>query len=120
MTHCILVGAPVDEGQRRPGCLMGPAAYRTAGLAATLATLGHTVEDRGDVVVDGADELAVQRALVLLSPGIGILLVPLAVVFDGEAVELLRMVLVIDSELSGGIGGAPPARAARGCVASDA
>ncbi|MBU3031397.1 arginase [Paracoccus marinaquae] len=50
MTHCILIGAPVDEGQRRPGCLMGPAAFRTAGLAATLTRLGHTVEDRGDVV----------------------------------------------------------------------
>ncbi|WP_372800316.1 arginase [Paracoccus seriniphilus] len=49
MTHCILIGAPVDEGQRRPGCLMGPSAYRTAGLAATLADLGHTSEDRGDV-----------------------------------------------------------------------
>lgn len=47
--HCILIGAPVDEGQRRPGCLMGPAAYRVAGLARTLTELGHTVEDRGDV-----------------------------------------------------------------------
>lgn len=50
MTHCILIGAPVDEGQRRAGCLMGPAAYRVAGLARTLAELGHSVEDRGDVV----------------------------------------------------------------------
>lgn len=50
MTHCILLGAPVDEGQRRPGCLMGPAAYRVAGIADTLATLGHSVEDRGDVI----------------------------------------------------------------------
>lgn len=49
MTHCILIGAPVDEGQRRPGCLMGPAAYRVAGLASTLTALGHTVEDRGDL-----------------------------------------------------------------------
>lgn len=49
MTHCILIGAPVDQGQRCPGCLMGPAAYRVAGLAATLTELGHTVEDRGDV-----------------------------------------------------------------------
>ena len=32
MTHCILIGAPVDEGQRVLGCLMGPAAYRVAGL----------------------------------------------------------------------------------------
>ncbi|SIQ69922.1 arginase [Paracoccus thiocyanatus] len=49
MTHCILIGTPVDEGQRRAGCLMGPAAYRVAGLASTLAELGHGVEDRGDL-----------------------------------------------------------------------
>lgn len=49
MTHCILIGAPVDSGQQRPGCLMGPAAYRVARLADTLTALGHTVEDRGDV-----------------------------------------------------------------------
>ncbi|MEO1911144.1 MAG: arginase [Paracoccus sp. (in: a-proteobacteria)] len=56
MTHCILIGAPVDEGQRRPGCLMGPAAYRTAGLAGTLSALGHSVEDRGDVAPDAPGE----------------------------------------------------------------
>lgn len=50
MTHCILIGAPVDQGQRHAGCMMGPAAYRVAGLAQTLTELGHTVEDRGDVV----------------------------------------------------------------------
>ena len=50
MTHCILIGAPVDEGQRRAGCLMGPMAYRVAGIARTLTELGHSVEDRGDVV----------------------------------------------------------------------
>ena len=36
MTHCILIGAPVDSGQQRPGCLMGPAAYRVAGIGRTL------------------------------------------------------------------------------------
>jgi len=46
---CILIGAPVDSGQQRPGCLMGPAAYRVAGLAGALADLGHQVEDRGDL-----------------------------------------------------------------------
>lgn len=46
--HCILIGAPVDTGQRHAGCLMGPAAYRVAGLAATLTDLGHTVTDHGD------------------------------------------------------------------------
>ncbi|MFV0410600.1 MAG: arginase [Paracoccus sp. (in: a-proteobacteria)] len=49
MTHCILIGAPVDEGQSVAGCMMGPAAYRVAGLGSVLASLGHTVEDRGDV-----------------------------------------------------------------------
>ncbi|WP_342351468.1 arginase family protein, partial [Jannaschia rubra] len=31
--HCILIGAPLDSGKRRKGCLMGPDAYRTAGIA---------------------------------------------------------------------------------------
>ncbi|SEM79732.1 arginase [Gemmobacter aquatilis] len=49
MTQTILIGAPVDSGQRRPGCLMGPAAYRVAGLARMIADLGHGVTDWGDV-----------------------------------------------------------------------
>ena len=49
---CILIGAPIDSGQRRPGCLMGPAALRVAGLAPALAELGHTVQDRGDLAPD--------------------------------------------------------------------
>ncbi len=49
MTRIILIGAPVDSGQRRPGCLMGPPAYRVAGLARAIALEGHEVEDRGDV-----------------------------------------------------------------------
>ena len=48
MTQTILIGAPVDSGQRNPGCLMGPAAYRVAGLAQVLKSLGHGVEDWGD------------------------------------------------------------------------
>jgi len=46
---CILLGAPVDSGKRRRGCLMGPDAYRTAGLKESLEELGHKVEDRGNV-----------------------------------------------------------------------
>ena len=49
MTHCILIGAPIDSGQQRPGCLMGPSAYRVAGLVQALRELGHSVEDRGDL-----------------------------------------------------------------------
>lgn len=48
MTRTILIGAPVDSGQRQPGCLMGPAAYRVAGIAGTIRDLGHQVEDWGD------------------------------------------------------------------------
>lgn len=47
--HCILIGAPVDSGQRTQGCIMGPSAYRVAGLAETIRDLGHSVEDWGDV-----------------------------------------------------------------------
>lgn len=46
---CILIGAPVDSGKRRRGCLMGPDAYRTAGLVESLSALGHTVIDRGNL-----------------------------------------------------------------------
>ncbi len=46
---CLLVGAPVDSGKKRRGCLMGPDAYRTAGLAESLMDLGHDVRDLGNV-----------------------------------------------------------------------
>ena len=48
-TQFTLVGAPVDTGMQQPGCLMGPDAYRTAGLADMLRALGHTVKDSGNV-----------------------------------------------------------------------
>lgn len=48
MTQISLIGAPVDSGQRRRGCVMGPAAFRVAGLPAALAALGHDVIDLGD------------------------------------------------------------------------
>lgn len=47
--NCILIGAPMDSGKRNKGCLMGPDAYRVAGLARALADLGHSVEDRGNL-----------------------------------------------------------------------
>ena len=46
---CILIGAPVDSGKRRAGCLMGPDALRTAGLASALTGLGLQVEDYGNL-----------------------------------------------------------------------
>lgn len=47
--HCILVGAPVETGASQAGCLMGPASYRTAGLGPMLESLGHRVQDQGDI-----------------------------------------------------------------------
>jgi arginase len=44
-----ILGAPIDLGASRPGAVMGPAALRTAGLAASLRELGHAVDDHGDL-----------------------------------------------------------------------
>ena len=49
MPKTILIGAPIDDGQRRAGCVMGPTAYRVAGLAAAIRELGHGVDDWGDL-----------------------------------------------------------------------
>jgi arginase len=51
MPNAILIGAPIDDGQRRAGCVMGPTAYRVAGIAAAIRELGHSVEDWGDVAL---------------------------------------------------------------------
>ena len=48
-TPCLLIGAPMDCGKRRRGCMMGPDAYRTAGLAEALADLGRDLRDLGNV-----------------------------------------------------------------------
>lgn len=45
----ILIGAAIDSGQKREGCLMGPAAFRVAGLTRSLTELGIDSEDWGDV-----------------------------------------------------------------------
>ena len=47
--NCYLVGVPVQSGTSQAGCLMGPDAFRTAGLASTLESLGHKVSDHGNV-----------------------------------------------------------------------
>ncbi|MEO5615796.1 MAG: arginase [Cypionkella sp.] len=58
MPNTILIGAPIDEGQRRPGCVMGPTAYRVAGLAQAIRELGHGVEDWGDMVLPALQAVA--------------------------------------------------------------
>ncbi len=51
----LLLGAPVDSGKRRRGCLMGPDAFRVAGLAEALSSLGHRVRDLGNLAPDAVD-----------------------------------------------------------------
>lgn len=70
MTHCILIGAPVDSGKRRRGCLMGPDAYRTAGLTEALRDLGHSVTDIGNVAPDDV-EIEARAPLYQLDVNIG-------------------------------------------------
>ncbi len=49
MRNITLIGAPVDSGKRRRGCLMGPDAMRTAGLEQAITGLGHSVTDIGNL-----------------------------------------------------------------------
>ncbi|MEM9909796.1 MAG: arginase [Pseudomonadota bacterium] len=52
---CILIGAPVDSGKARRGCVMGPDAFRVAGLPEALQSLGLNVEDVGTPVIKVSD-----------------------------------------------------------------
>ena len=45
----ILIGVPTQAGTHQKGCLMGPDALRTAGIAEAIRELGHTVEDWGNL-----------------------------------------------------------------------
>ncbi|MBV1895553.1 MAG: arginase [Rhodobacteraceae bacterium] len=70
---CILIGAPVDSGKRRTGCLMGPDAFRTAGLADALVDLSHPVKDMGNLTPASynLDDPAASGALHALNQTIG-------------------------------------------------
>ena len=46
-----ILGVPLDLGQGRRGVDMGPSAVRAAGLNAALKSLGHQVEDAGNIPV---------------------------------------------------------------------
>ena len=52
-----LIGVPLQAGTHQPGCIMGPAALRTAGLAAQLEDLGRAVVDHGDITPGTAPAL---------------------------------------------------------------
>src|SRR5271165_4538386 len=51
-----IIGVPMDLGQSRRGVDMGPSALRVAGLQSRLKSLGHTVEDIGNVPVRQPEE----------------------------------------------------------------
>jgi arginase len=51
-----ILGVPLDLGQERRGVDMGPSAVRAAGLNHALKSLGHQVEDAGNVRVKIAEE----------------------------------------------------------------
>jgi arginase len=46
-----VIGVPLDLGQSRRGVDMGPSAVRVAGLEAKLESLGHKVQDAGNIPV---------------------------------------------------------------------
>lgn len=48
-TKCILIGVPIHQGTGRLGCDMGPSAFRAAGIGTVLQSLGHRVEDWGNL-----------------------------------------------------------------------
>jgi arginase len=51
-----VIGVPLDLGASRRGVDMGPSAVRVAGLEAQLESLGHVVEDAGNVSVALAEQ----------------------------------------------------------------
>lgn len=55
MTKITVIGAPSEAGTYRRGCIMGPAALRTAGLLEAIADLGHEIASDRDVAPEPVD-----------------------------------------------------------------
>lgn len=55
---CSILGAPVQTGASQPGCIMGPASLRTAGLGTILTELGWEVNDLGDLAIGPQEPMA--------------------------------------------------------------
>jgi len=49
--HAAILGAGIETGASQRGCLMGPAALRTAGLTEALRSLNWEVSDLGDAAI---------------------------------------------------------------------
>ncbi|MCV6548452.1 MAG: arginase [Cohaesibacter sp.] len=50
-----LLGIPLQEGTHEKGCLMGPDALRTAGLAQMLHSMGYDIHDYGNIAPKETD-----------------------------------------------------------------
>lgn len=57
----VLIGVPMEDGAGRPGCCMGPDAFRTAGLQKELRQLGHSVRDLGNLRPDAVSSLTCEN-----------------------------------------------------------
>ena len=49
ISHCTILGLPLQAGTGRGGCLMGPDAFRTAGLGEVITTQGFGLSDLGNL-----------------------------------------------------------------------
>lgn len=58
----VVLGVPMDLGQRRRGVDMGPSAMRCTGFESALTELGHRVIDLGDVTVPVAESLGTRTS----------------------------------------------------------
>ncbi len=108
MSNTILIGAPIDDGQRRAGCVMGPTAYRVAGIAAAIKDLGHGVTDWGDVALpDLADAACPNPAVHSLPEVLGWTQVLADKVDDALSQDALPIILGGDHSLAlGSVAGA--------------
>ncbi|WP_289034931.1 arginase [uncultured Roseibium sp.] len=58
----VLVGAPIEAGAGRRGCVMGPDAFRTAGISEALTDLGHRVRDLGNLAPEAVERVTAPLA----------------------------------------------------------
>ena len=56
--NCRLIGVPTECGTRQTGCIMGPDAYRVAGLTTAIEELGIKVQDQGNIIPKQIEEIS--------------------------------------------------------------
>lgn len=117
MTSIRLIGVPMDLGASRRGVDMGPSAVRYTDLRERLETLGHTVEDAGNVAVPFREDAAkgAQRGARYLGAITDVCIDVALKVRDALAAGATPIVLGGDHALSAGsVAGAAAHLAAKG------